>query len=355
VKRLGLAVAAVTLWVLPAAAGTRALVMPFDNVTRDRRIFWLGEAASVLLTDDLNALGSEAITRQERQRAFARLQVPPATALTDATVIRIGQLVGAGQVIVGSLQMENETLVVHVRSIALEAGRVEANVTERGPLPELFTIFERVARRIAPTSSMSTAELERLNPPIAVFEDFVKGLLAETPATAINYLNAALTRQPTFDRARLALWDVFTEQADHARARAAVAPVEAASLWARRARFLGALSDLSLKKYDEAFAGFKALADQAPTPALMNNLGVAQLSRAATPQTRVLLQQGCRRGSGRRRLSVQPRVRVLAGPRSASGDLLAARSRAAQPVRRGRPFCPRRGAGGWGQRGRGHP
>ena len=78
---------------------------------------------------------------------------------------------------------------------------------------------------------------------------------------------------------------MFTEQGDHARARAAVAPVKAASAWARRARFLGALSDLSLKKYDEAFAGFKALADQAPTPALMNNLGVAQLSRAATPQT----------------------------------------------------------------------
>jgi tetratricopeptide (TPR) repeat protein/TolB-like protein len=285
VTRIGLAIAAVTLWALPVAAGTRALVMPFDNVTRDRRIFWLGEAASVLLTDDLNALGSDAITRQERQRAFERLQVPPAAALTDATVIRIGQLVGAGQVIVGSLQMEADTLIVRARNIALEAGRVEADVTERGPLPDLFAIFERVARRIAPASPISTAQLERLHPPIAVFEDFVKGLLAETPATAINYLNSALTRQPTFDRARLALWDVFTEQGDHARARAAVAPVEPASAWARRARFLRALSDLSLKKYDEAFAGFKALADQASTPALMNNLGVAQLSRAATAQT----------------------------------------------------------------------
>jgi hypothetical protein len=145
----------------------------------------------VLLTDDLNAVGSDAITRQERLQAFERLQVPPVAALTDATVIRIGQLVGAARVVVGSLQMENDVLVVRARSITLDTGRVQVDVTERGPLPDLFTIFERIARRIAP-SSVSSGEIARQRPPVAVFEDFIKGLLAETPATAINYLNAAL-------------------------------------------------------------------------------------------------------------------------------------------------------------------
>ena len=107
----------------------------------------------MLLTDDLNALGASAITRPERQQAFERLQVPPAAALTDATVIRIGQLVGAAQVVVGSLQLEDDVLVVRARSIALDTGRVQADVTERGPLPELFATFERIARRLAPPSA----------------------------------------------------------------------------------------------------------------------------------------------------------------------------------------------------------
>ena len=46
----------------------RLLVMPFENVKRDGSIFWLGEASSVLLTDDLNAFGLNAITRPERSR-----------------------------------------------------------------------------------------------------------------------------------------------------------------------------------------------------------------------------------------------------------------------------------------------
>src|SRR3989442_958866 len=131
-------------------APARILVMPFENVTRDSRIVWLGEASAVLVADDLNVLGTSAITRDERRQAFERLQVPPAAALTDATVIRIGQLVGASQVVVGSLEPSADTLVVRARSIALEAGRIQADAVERGPVPELFAIFERVARRLAP-------------------------------------------------------------------------------------------------------------------------------------------------------------------------------------------------------------
>src|SRR5205814_87541 len=90
-------------------------------------------AGAVLVTDDLNALGAAAIARGERQQAFERLQVPPAAALTDATVIRIGQLVGATQVIVGSLQLDGESLVVRARTIALESGRIKAITSTRSP------------------------------------------------------------------------------------------------------------------------------------------------------------------------------------------------------------------------------
>ncbi len=264
------------------APDARVLVVPFDNVGLDGRIFWLGEASAVLLADDLNALGVAAITREERRQAFERLQVPPVAALTDATTIRIAQLVGAARLIVGSLQLEDEALVVHARSIALDTGRVQANVTERGPMGDLFATFERVARKIAPPSAKTPAEIE--HPPVAAFEDFIKGLLAETPATAIGYLSAALKIQPSFDRARLALWDEYTDQGEHAQALAAVQPVSVESAWARRARFRAGLSQISLEKYDDAYAAFKGLADAQPSGAVLNNLGVIQLRRGGNAQ-----------------------------------------------------------------------
>ena len=270
-----------------AASDERTLVMPFENVRRDASIFWMGEASSVLVTDGLNALGANAISRSERLRAFERLQVPPAAALTDATVIRIGQLVGAAEIVVGSLELDADTLVVHARRIALEAGRVQIDVTERGPLTELFAVFDRVAQRLSTASSAPAAQPQEPRPPVGAFENYIKGLLAETPSTAINYLRAALAAYPGYDRARLALWDIHAEAGNYDQAFAVVDAVQPGSPTWRRARFLAGLAETYARKYDQAFAIFKALSDEQSTATVLNNLGVIQLRRGATPQTGV--------------------------------------------------------------------
>jgi tetratricopeptide (TPR) repeat protein len=265
----------------------RVLVMPFDNSPRDARTVWLGEASAVLLIDDLNALGASAVAREERIEAFERLQVPRTATLTDATVIRIGQLIGAARIVVGSLQLQGETLTVHARSIVLETGRVDVDVTERGPMPELFATYQRVARRLAPQAAATPPVIigKQPQPSLPAFEQYIKGLVAETPATSINYLNAALAIQPTFDRARLALWSVETDQGEHERALDAVKPVPAASVWYHRARFCAGLSQLALDRNDDAFATFKALNDAATSAPVLNNLGVVQLRRGASIQS----------------------------------------------------------------------
>jgi tetratricopeptide (TPR) repeat protein/TolB-like protein len=266
------------------AASGRILVMPFENATHESRIIWLGEAAAVLLADDLNAFGVNAITREERRQAFDVLQVPPSSSLTDATVIRIGQIVAASQVVIGTVELEGDQLVVRARGIALEAGRLQSNVTERGDMADLFAIFERVARRVMSPSAAGAGGAPPAHPPVAAFENYIKGLLAETPGTAVNYLTAALRADPKFDRARLALWDVFDEEGEHERALAAVRPVPSGSDSARHAHFLAALSELNLHRHEEAFASFKALADSRPTAPVLNNLGVIQLRRGGSQQ-----------------------------------------------------------------------
>ena len=55
-----------------APAPGRQLVLPFENTTREARVFWLGEASAVILTDDLQTLGVPAISRDDRLRASIR-------------------------------------------------------------------------------------------------------------------------------------------------------------------------------------------------------------------------------------------------------------------------------------------
>jgi tetratricopeptide (TPR) repeat protein len=248
-------------------------------VSHEGQSYWLGEASSVILTDDLIALGMPAITREDRVRAFDRLRVTAASTLSHATVIRLGQLVGANSAVVGSVEVKGQDLIVRARSIRIEAGRMTPEIVESGPLQEIFSIYSRVARKLAPDSKVTPEEMEQSHPQIAAFEQYVKGLLAFAPASKINFLTQALRLEPEFHRARIELWNAYTDLAEHQQALAAVRDVPAGHRVARTARFLGAVSMLQLAQYPQAFTSLSELNSSRPDPSILNNLGVVQLRR----------------------------------------------------------------------------
>lgn len=262
-----------------AAQQTRYLVIPFENARQEARLYWLSEGSAVLLTDDLLALGAQALTRDDRLRAFERLNVPPVASLSHATVIRLGQLVGASHVILGSFEQEGDTLSVRARAIRLDSGRMEPEIVQRGPLAQTFEIYARVARALVPGNTVDLQQMEQGHPPAAAFEQYIKGVLAVAPATKLNYLEDAVEIYPAFQRARLVQWEVYTEQGEHKRALEIVREVPASHPQSRRARFRAAVSLMNLERFDEAFTAFDDLRRERPHPAVLNNLGIVQMRR----------------------------------------------------------------------------
>lgn len=260
------------------------LIVPFDGGS-DPRASWMGEGVALLLADDLNSMGGDAITRDERVRALERLQVPARATLTRGTVIKIGQLVGAATVVSGRLDFDGDALAVHVEAIRIDTGRVSADFDERGALNDLLATIERVSRRLLPASTVPTAVVEQQHPPLAAFENFVKGLIAETPSTQINFLDKAIALDPRFDRARLALSAAQAEVANWEGSRAAALAIPAASRLYRRAQFAAAIAELNLQRYDDAFKRWQQMATESAAPEIFNNLGVVQLRRGASAQT----------------------------------------------------------------------
>jgi tetratricopeptide (TPR) repeat protein/TolB-like protein len=289
------AAAAISAWtivvlsgigIVPAAAqspapasASRVLVMPFETATREPRSYWLGEGSAVILSDSLLALGLPAMRRDERLHSFDLLRVPAIAGLSHATIIRVGQVVGASQVIVGNFTLAGDTLTVRARAIVLDSGLAAAEIVESGPLADIFDIYDRVAVRLVPGSSTPAVQLEASHPPILAFEQFIKGLIAEAPETRLSFLNEAIRLAPGLQRARLAAWDVHNDLGDHERALAAVKDVPSAHRLYRQSRFLTSVSLLELKRYDEAFDELTRLNEQEKDSTLLNNMGVVQLRR----------------------------------------------------------------------------
>jgi hypothetical protein len=127
---------------------TRMLIVPFEVADRDPRAVWLGEAAAVLLGDALRAMQLPALTRAERVRAFEEANLPIDGRLSLASLVRVGHLVLASDLIVGTVRLSGEELVIDARRIRLDTGRLVEQTTDRAPLPELFALHERLARRL---------------------------------------------------------------------------------------------------------------------------------------------------------------------------------------------------------------
>ena len=257
------------------------LVAPFENTTGEPRGYWLSEASAVLLTDNLVALGAPSIAREDRLRAFERLRVPVVSSLSHATVIRLGQVVGAAHVVVGRFEVKGDDLTVRARIIRLDTGQISAELVETGPLGDMLGVYARLAGRIVPQSSVPVAQLANRSPPLSAVEAYVKGLVAEAPETKIAFLTQALKFAPTFHRAHIALWEAHTDQGSHQEALAAVRQIPADSPLARQGRFMGGISLLHVGQLQAAFAEFSALNSARRDAALLNNIGVVQLRRPA--------------------------------------------------------------------------
>lgn len=274
------------------ATAPRVLILPFSvqsaaagsAVSGAREWFWLGEGAAVSLTEGLDALHAGVISRDMRVAAFDRLQLPMSSTLTRATMIRVGEFVGASELVFGDVEV-TDVVTVRARVVRLQTGQELSAVVEQGPAAEMLAVFDRASRRLAATMGrpVTTGPAAARRQPVDAFQNYIKGLLAPTPAAGQRFLEAALKQSPRDARVLTALWSVYTAEGASEKALAAAMAVPADSPLARKARFSAAVSLIDLKRLDGAFKELTALNTERPSALVSNALGVVQLRRASQP------------------------------------------------------------------------
>jgi Tfp pilus assembly protein PilF len=243
---------------------------------------WLGEAAAVLLTDGLAGRGVGVVARDERIEVFDRLQLPMSATLTRATMIRVADIFGASEIVFGDVRL-GEKLTVRARMISVAAGRQLPEFTGEADLPHLFELFAKATTSLAAaTGRPSSAARNDAEPDLTVevFENYMKGLVATSPAAQRRFLETALSGAPHDARILTALWSVYSAAGEHDKALGAASAVPGTSPLARKSRFAAALSLIELKRFDGAFQALTALHAEKAASAVSNALGIVQLQRS---------------------------------------------------------------------------
>ncbi len=273
------------------APGSRVLVMPFAAESDPNApggigaARWLSEAAAILMSDGLTGRGVGVLHRDDRVAVFDRLQLPMSFPLTRATTIRVGDLIGASEIVFGEIKL-GQRLSVRTRLVRLTTGEQLPDHVDEAPLTDIFKLFDRMSETVAVSTGRPLTPPSARAPSLSLeaFENYVKGLVAATPAAQQRFFETALTQAPRDSRVLIALWDTYTAQGAHDKALAAANAVPAGSADARRAKFAVALSLIELKRFDGAFSALNTLNAERADPAISNALGVLQLRRAAPAQ-----------------------------------------------------------------------
>ena len=100
----------------PARNGRLLLVMPFENLTSQQNLDWIGESVSEVLNQRLASAGFLPITRTDRLYALDHLGLPQNFQPSRASMLRLAQNLDADYVIYGSYTMSgnNLTATAHI-------------------------------------------------------------------------------------------------------------------------------------------------------------------------------------------------------------------------------------------------
>jgi tetratricopeptide (TPR) repeat protein len=175
---------------------------------------------------------------------------------------------------------------VRLQVLDLEHARASDPIVTSGFLRNAGDIVHGVAWELAGalgTTPVVSRDHFAARRPAATFEAleaFARSFTARRPALKARLLRQALTASPQFHEAHLAFARVQLDGGEFPAALATLTRVPLSSHLSRGARFMQGVALLEMGRYHEAAELYAGLAAERPTPAVLNNQGLAALRDA---------------------------------------------------------------------------
>lgn len=276
---------------LPAPSAT-VLILRFHNASSFPDLSWVGESVSEVLSSELAATSLIVINRDTRSEAMKRLSLRADADYTKATVIRLGQTVGADYVIYGAYtaspapdgtkELRDSQLGITARLMDLRHFHDGPEVSEAGKLADLARMEEHLSwqdiKFLDPASNPKIEDF--LTPqkiiPVDAQESYVRGLLSSNRDQRQKWFMQAVNVDAHFISPSMELGKLLWEKKDYRAALLAFQRVPAADARYPEARFRMGLCAYSAGDFSAAAGYFREVAKTVPLNEVYNNLAAAE-------------------------------------------------------------------------------
>jgi tetratricopeptide (TPR) repeat protein len=287
-------------------------VLPFANVSspdangalrNPASLDWIGESIAETLRAAFAARGVLTLERDRTAEAYRRLQLRERTELTEASILKVGEVLDAEQMVHGTFSVvpaagastsaptssSKGSLKIQARVSDRRHLRQSAVFEETGAIEDLATLESHLAWRaltmVAPSRAPAESEFRslRTSVPLDVLENYIRGLLAAAPEQKEKYFTQAARLDPDYSPPAYELGRIDFEKKDYREAAVWLAHVGPTENHYREASFLLGFARYQAGDFEAARKAFQTIAEKVPIGPVWNNLGAAE-SRLNLPQ-----------------------------------------------------------------------
>jgi Flp pilus assembly protein TadD len=288
------------LLALPAMADTTAVLAFWNTSPTQPNLDWIGVSIAETIRESLGSRGLLTLDREDMEDALTRLGLRAHIALSDASVMKIGDTVDAEQVVFGTFEFKPDaddskgagvhgSLKITARILDRKKMRLSPEFTEGGALQDLATLQAHLAWRalamLAPNLAPPEAEFRSVLTPIRLDaeENYVRGLLARDPAQKERFFLQAARLDARFSHPCYRLGEIHYQRKEFREAAEWLGKISNEDPHYREARFLLGLALFQSGDFPGAQKEFQMIAAVVPLGEVWNNLGAAE-SRRNLPQ-----------------------------------------------------------------------
>jgi TolB-like protein len=188
-----LLVAAPVLAVEPPVA-----VMPFRNLSGAPKLAWLEVGIAETVTADLRRGKIPVVERAQLERALAELSLQKAGAIDPVSAARLGKLVGAKTIVVGSVQEAAQQLRLTARFVNVETGMVQEAASATGSVEKIFALQDELVDKLLGKPPASRPPRKSGPRVVEAYQIYSRSLIASADNEKAFLLTQSVAADPSF-------------------------------------------------------------------------------------------------------------------------------------------------------------
>ena len=147
------------VWAEETAEATTIAVLQFKNLCGDAKLDWLGYGFAESLSTKLsNVTGIQLVERNKLAEAMKELKLQSTAVIDPKTAGKLGKIVGAKYVIVGSFQKAGSSIKADARRVEVATSIASNGVDSKGKFDDVFEVQTELALKLCETFGMKISE-----------------------------------------------------------------------------------------------------------------------------------------------------------------------------------------------------